>query len=84
MSLQRSAKQLAKLIDYVESVDEYSPWDLCDLKNIARATEFYDISSMFKVDQEPKIFLSQRALGSGIQNILFTNIRKVEDAKKCV
>lgn len=71
-------------IDYIEFVGEYSPWDLHDLENIARATEIHDISSMFKVDQEPNGFLAQRAIGSGIQNILFTDIRSVEDAKKCI
>jgi 2-keto-3-deoxy-L-rhamnonate aldolase RhmA len=71
-------------IDYIEFVGEYSPWDLHDLDNIARATELYDISSMFKVDQEPNGFLAQRALGAGFQNILFTDIRTVEDAKRCI
>lgn len=72
------------VIDYIEFLGEYAPWDLHDLENIGRATELYNISSMFKVDQEPNGFLAQRALGSGIQNILFTDIRSVEDAKRCV
>ena len=38
-------------IDYIEFLGEYAPWDLHDLENIGRATELYDISSMFKVDQ---------------------------------
>jgi len=71
-------------IDYIEFLGEYAPWDLHDLENIGRATELYDISSMFKVDQEPNGFLAQRALGSGIQNILFTDIRSVKDAKRCI
>jgi len=72
------------VIDYVEFEGEYSPWDLHDLENISRAIELYDMSSMFKVDQEPNGFLAQRALGSGMQNILFTDIRTVEDAKRCI
>lgn len=71
-------------IDYIEFVGEYAPWDLHDIENFARATELFDMSSMMKVDQEPKGFLAQRALGSGIQNILFTDIRTVEDAEQCV
>lgn len=71
-------------VDYIEFVGEYSPWDLHDLENIVRAAELYSISSMFKVDQEPNGFLAQRALGSGFQNILFTDIRSVEDAQKCI
>jgi 2-keto-3-deoxy-L-rhamnonate aldolase RhmA len=70
-------------IDYIEFVGEYAPWDLHDLENFARAIELFDMSSMMKVDQEPKGFLAQRALGSGIQNILFTDIRTVEDAEQC-
>ena len=72
------------IIDYVEFVGEYAPWDLHDLENLGRATELFDMSSMMKVDQEPKGFIAQRALGSGIQNILFTDVRSVEDARECV
>lgn len=71
-------------IDYIELVGEDAPWDLHDLENFARATELFDMSSMMKVDQEPRMFLAQRALGSGIQNILFANVRTVEQAKECV
>ena len=42
------------------------------------------MSSMIKVDQNNRAFIAQRALGSGIQNILFTDIRTVEDARECV
>lgn len=71
-------------IDYIEFLGEYAPWDLHDLENFARATELFDMSSMMKVGQEPKGFLAQRALGSGIQNILFADVRTVEDAEECV
>ena len=53
------------LYDYVEFVGEYGPYDLHDLDNLARAAELYDMSSMIKVDQEPRGFLAQRAIGSG-------------------
>jgi 4-hydroxy-2-oxoheptanedioate aldolase len=72
------------MFDYVEFLGEYSPWDLHDLENISRAVELFDMSSMIKVDQNCKAFIAQRALGSGIQNILFTDIRTVEEAKECV
>ena len=71
-------------IDYVEFLGEYASWDLHDLDNFARATELFPMSSMIKVDQEPRGFIAQRALGSGIQNILFADIRTVEDAQECV
>jgi len=72
------------IFDYIEFLGEYSPWDLHDLENFGRAIELFDMSSMIKVDQNCRAFIAQRALGSGIQNILFTDIRTVEDARECV
>ncbi|MBE0477864.1 2,4-dihydroxyhept-2-ene-1,7-dioic acid aldolase [Candidatus Aerophobetes bacterium] len=72
------------IVDYIEFVGEYAPYNLYDLENLARATELFGMSSMLKVDQEPACFLAQRALKSGIQNILFTDTRCVEDAKNYV
>lgn len=73
-----------KMFDYVEYLGEYSPWNLHDLENFGRVVELFDMSSMIKVDQNCRAFIAQRALGSGIQNILFTDIRTVEDAKECM
>ena len=72
------------VIDYVEFLGEYAPWDLHDLENFARATELSDMSSMIKVDQQPRSFIAQRALGAGIQNILFADVRTAQDARECV
>jgi len=72
------------IFDYIEFLGEYSPWSLHDLENFGRAVELFDMSSMIKVDQNFRAFIAQRALGSGIQNILFADIRTVEDAKECV
>jgi len=71
-------------IDYVEFVSEYGPYDLYDLENLARASELFDMSTMIKVDQSIQTYAAQRALGAGIQNVLFTDIRSVEDVKECV
>ena len=72
------------MFDYVEYLGEYSSWDLHDLENFGRAVELFDMSSMIKIDQSNRAYIAQRALGSGIQNILFTDIRTVEDARECV
>jgi len=74
----------AGVFDYVEFLGEYSPWNLHDLENFGRAVELFNMSSMIKVDQNCRAFIAQRALGSGIQNILFTDIRTVEEARECV
>jgi 2-keto-3-deoxy-L-rhamnonate aldolase RhmA len=70
--------------DYVEFVSEYAPYDLYDFDNLARAAELVNISSMIKIDQEPRTYLAERALTAGIQNVLFADIRTVEDAEEAV
>lgn len=72
------------MYDYVEFLSEYGPYDLHDLDNLARAAELVGMSTMIKIDQEPRTYLAERALASGIQNILFADIRTVEDAEEAV
>jgi len=73
------------VIDYIEFVGEYAPFDLYALENFGRAVDLFDhMSSMMKIDQEPRTYLAGRAIGSGIQNLLFADIRSVEDAREAV
>ncbi|MEM2886045.1 MAG: aldolase/citrate lyase family protein [Thermoproteota archaeon] len=74
----------AGAFDYVEFVSEYAPYDLYDFENLARASELVGISSMIKVDQEPRTYIAERALSAGIQNVLFADIRTVQDAEESV
>jgi 4-hydroxy-2-oxoheptanedioate aldolase len=71
--------------DYVEFVAEYAPWTLHDLDNIGRAVELFpDFSAMVKIDQHMRGHLAMRAIGSGIQNVLFADVRTADDARACV
>src|SRR5262249_56687830 len=70
--------------DYVEFVGEYGPYDLHDLDNMCRAADLYGMSMMLKVDQEPRGFLAQRAIGSGFHSILFADCRSAADVGECV
>ncbi|MBI1800019.1 MAG: 2,4-dihydroxyhept-2-ene-1,7-dioic acid aldolase [Chloroflexi bacterium] len=72
------------MFDYVEFVAEYAPFDLYALDNFCRAVELFDLSAMIKVDQEPRRFLAQRAIGAGFQSVLFADCRTVEDARECI
>ncbi len=72
------------MYDYVEFVGEYGPFDLHDLDNLCRAAELHNISTMIKVDQEPRGFIAQRAIGSGFQSVLYADCQNVEDVKECV
>jgi 2-keto-3-deoxy-L-rhamnonate aldolase RhmA len=71
--------------DYVEFVAEYAPWTMHDLDNLARAIELFpDFTGMIKIEQETRGHLAMRAIGSGIQNVLFADVRTAEDARRCV
>ena len=72
------------LYDYVEFVGEYGPFDLHDLDNMGRAADLYGMSMMIKVDQEPRGFIAQRAIGSGFHSVLFSDCRSVEEVRECV
>ena len=72
------------MFDYVEFVAEYGPFDLFSLDNFCRAVELFDMSSMIKVDQEPRGFLAQRAIGAGFQSVLFSDCRSAEEVRECV
>ena len=70
--------------DYVEFVAEYAPFDLHDFDNLCRAAELFDLSTMIKVDQEPRSFIAQRAIGSGFQSVLFADCRTADEVRQCV
>ena len=71
--------------DYVEYVAEYAPHDLHTMDNLGRAIDvFEDFSGMIKIEQGPSAWLASRAMGAGIQNLLFADIRSVADAEECV
>lgn len=72
------------VFDYVEFCAQYGPFDLYALDNFCRAAELHDLSTMIKVDQEPRTFLAQRAIGAGFQSVLFADVRTAEDARACI
>ncbi len=72
------------MFDYVEFVAEYAPFDLHGLDNFCRAVELTGMSAVIKVDQQPRRFLAQRAIGAGFQSVLFADCRTVEDVEECV
>lgn len=57
-------------------------WDGNDETN--RAADIYNMSMQLKVDQEPRGFLAQRAIGSGFHSILFADCRSAADVQECV
>ena len=72
------------LYDYVEYAAEYGTFGLPDLDNYCRAAELYGLGTMIKLDQDPRLFMAQRAIGSGFQSILFVDCRTVEEVRECV
>ena len=73
------------MFDYVEFVAEYAPYDLYALENLGRAVDLFPhMTGMMKIEQEPRTYLAIRALGSGIQNLLFADPRTAADGEACV
>lgn len=71
--------------DCIQFEAEYVPFDLHQLDHLGRTVELFDgMSAMIKVESTIRTHLAQRAIGSGIQNILFADVRSVEDAEECV
>jgi 2-keto-3-deoxy-L-rhamnonate aldolase RhmA len=71
--------------DYIELCGEYASWDLTSLEHFARAVELFPhMSSMMKVEQEPRTFIATRALDAGIQNMLFSDCRSVAEVEECI
>jgi 2-keto-3-deoxy-L-rhamnonate aldolase RhmA len=70
--------------DYVEFSGEYAPYDLQGLDNFCRAAELVGLGAMIKLDQQPRTWLAQRAIGAGFQAVLFADIRTADDARECV
>src|SRR5205085_7699977 len=75
----------SRMFDYVEFVAEYAPYDLYALENLGRAVDLFPhLSAMMKIEQEPRTYLTVRAIGAGIQNVLFADPRTVADVEECV
>ncbi|MBN2240291.1 MAG: hypothetical protein JW712_11000 [Dehalococcoidales bacterium] len=71
--------------DYIEYSGEYSTFTVETMDNIGRAVDLFPhLSSMMKVEEQTRGFIAQRAIDSGIQNILFTDCRNADDARECV
>jgi 2-keto-3-deoxy-L-rhamnonate aldolase RhmA len=71
--------------DYIEFVGEYAAWDIQLLEDWGRAIDLFpNMSSMFKVEEQTRGFIAQRAIDAGIQNVLFTDIRSAAEARECV
>jgi 2-keto-3-deoxy-L-rhamnonate aldolase RhmA len=75
----------SKMFDYVEFLGEYTSFSMHDLDNLGRAVELFPhMSSMMKIEQTARTHWVMRAIGSGIQNVLFADPRTREDIEECV
>jgi 2-keto-3-deoxy-L-rhamnonate aldolase RhmA len=72
-------------VDFIELLGEYASWTITDFDNFARAVELFpNMSSMIKVEREPRLHITQRALGAGIQNVLFADCDTAKDVEECI
>ncbi len=73
------------VFDYIEYVGEYAPFSLEQMDNFGRAIELFpNMSSMMKVEEQTRGFIATRAIGAGIQNVLFTDCRSADEVRECI
>jgi 2-keto-3-deoxy-L-rhamnonate aldolase RhmA len=73
------------LFDYIEFSGQYATWSLPQLDNFARAVDLFPhMSSMMKVEQDPRLFITSRSLNAGIPNILFADCRSADEVRQCI
>ena len=71
--------------DYVQLSGEYASWTLPDLDNFARAAElFSSLTAVMKIEDDPRTFITRRALHAGMQGILFSDCSSAEDVRECI
>ena len=71
--------------DYIELSGQYATWSLPQLDNFARAVDLFPhMSSMMKVEQDPRLFITSRSLGAGIPNILFADCHSADEVRQCI
>ncbi len=73
------------VFDFIELFGDCASWTVPDLDNFARAVELFPhMSSMMKVEREPRLFITHRSLGCGIQNLIFSDCDSAEDLEECI
>ncbi|MFW6057023.1 MAG: aldolase/citrate lyase family protein [Chloroflexota bacterium] len=71
--------------DYVQLSAEYASWTVPDLDNFARAVELFpSLTAVMKIEDEPRTFMTRRALHAGMQGILFSDCASAKDVKECI
>lgn len=70
--------------DYVEFVGEYAPFDQYGMENLVRAAEVHGMASMLKLDYQCRGYVAQKAIASGFQGVLFTDLTTPEQVEECI
>ncbi len=71
--------------DYIELCGQYATWSLPQLDDFARAVDLFPhMSSMMKVEQDPRLFITSRSLGAGIPNMLFSDCQSADEVRHCI
>jgi 2-keto-3-deoxy-L-rhamnonate aldolase RhmA len=72
------------IFDYVEFAAEYAAYDMQGMDNFCRTAELAGLGTMVKLDQDPRMWLAQRAIGSGFESVLFVDCRTAAEVEHCV
>ena len=70
--------------DYIEFSAEYAPFDQYDLENLCIAAELHGLGSIIKTDYANRVYVSQKAICSGFQGILWTDHKTAKDVEATI
>lgn len=70
--------------NYIEFSAEYAPFDQFDLENICVAAELHGMGSIIKTDYANRAYVSQKAICSGFQGILWTDHKTAKDVEATI
>ena len=73
------------MFDYIEFFGTDAAYNLFSLDEIGVALDRFDhLAGMIKLPQELRTYMTERAIGSGMQSVLYADVRTGEDARNVV
>ena len=73
------------VFDYIEFFGTDAAYNLFTLDEIGVALDHFDhLAGMIKLPQELRTYMTERAIGSGMQSVIYADVRTGEDARNVV
>lgn len=70
--------------DYAEFLGEYAPYGLFEMQNFCIAAELHNMGTMMKIDFQNRAYVTQKAIASGFQAIMFTDCHNAAEVAEAI